>query len=392
MSLIAGNKGSFTALAGAVVLLGIADSMTGAYLVLFAAGHAGLSPVEIGLFTSAPAAGGIVIGTLAGRRFDRRPAKSYAIVTAVLGALGFLLLTTTRSAPLLILVGGTLLAAGHAMFPQLFALSRVVLSGPRSTPLLRSAWSLAWALGPLAGAALLPRAGFTGLLVAAALTLTLAAVATALVPAPANGRAADPEDEVAPATPPRTPIMAVAGVVLFFLAMFAGSLALPLYVTTDLHRPSSAVGLLFSTCAAIEIVAALGLAVLPGRVNQRLLIGGGMVAMAAFYAITLLARSMTGLLLGQVARAVAIAVVSAAGIRWFQDLLRPAAGRATTLFANATAAGSLLAGVLAGLAIEHWGRVVTMGLCGVVALVAAAVFTFAREPSRHGDRPLIRSR
>ncbi|MEV7625829.1 MFS transporter [Actinoplanes sp. NPDC089786] len=390
MSLIAGNKGTFTALAGAVVLLGIADSMTGAYLVLFAAGPAGLSPVEIGLFTSAPAAGGIVIGTLAGRRFDRRPAKSYAIATAVLGALGFLLLTTIRSAPLLILVGGTLLAAGQAMFPQLFALSRVVLGGPRSTPLLRSTWSLAWALGPLAGAALLPRTGFTGLLVAAALTLILAAVATALVPAPATGRAAGP-DEAAPATPPKTPIMAVAGVTLFFLAMFAGSLVLPLYVTTDLHRPSSAVGLLFSACAAIEIVAALGLAVLPERVNQRLLIGGGMVAMAAYYAITLLARSMTGLLVGQVARAVAIAVVSAAGIRWFQELMRPAAGRATTLFANATAAGSLLAGVLAGLAIEHWGRVVTLGLCGVVALVGAAVFTFAREPSRHGDRPLARS-
>src|SRR4051794_7229445 len=158
---IAGNTArSFASLATATILLGIADSMAGAYLVLFASDHAHLTPTQVGVFVSAPAAGGIVLGALAGRRFDRRPARGYAIAAATLGALGFALLTTTPSVPLLILIAITLVAAGQAAFPQLFALARVGLGdsnvGRRSAPLLRSGWSLAWALGPLAGAALLP--------------------------------------------------------------------------------------------------------------------------------------------------------------------------------------------------------------------------------------------
>lgn len=79
-----------------------------------------------------------------------------------------MLLTTTTSFPLLVAIAITLIAAGSAAFPQLFTLARVVLgagpAGQRTAPLLRSGWSLAWALGPLAGAALLSRTGFTGML------------------------------------------------------------------------------------------------------------------------------------------------------------------------------------------------------------------------------------
>ena len=45
--------------------------------------------------------------------------------------------------------------------------------------------------------------------------------------------------------------------------MFAGSVALPLFVTRLLHQPASAIGLLFSACAAVEVVAALALAARP---------------------------------------------------------------------------------------------------------------------------------
>ncbi|MFG1606498.1 MFS transporter [Actinoplanes sp. NPDC049265] len=441
MRSIAGNTRPFVALAGAVLLLGIADSMAGAYLVLFASRHAGLTPVQIGLFTAAPAAGGIVVATLIARRFDRRPTRGYAIGAATLGALGLTLLTTTRSAPLLIVIAAFLLGAHQAVFPQLFALARVVTSNERTTPLLRSFWSLAWALGPLAGAVMLGHLGFPGLLRASAVVLALAALTTAAVPAPrptqpqaalaarpdrpcagAAGRAmpaASPPGGEQPAPhrdrPPgaglwirlrtftisrygsRPPtgegvgVAATTGVILFFLAMFAGSIALPLYVTAGLHQPDSTVGLLFSACAAVEIIVALGLAVLPDRVNQRLLIAAAMMALAVFYGISLLADDLTLLLAGQVARGIAIAVVSAAGIRYFQDLMRPATARATTLFANATAAGSLLAGALAGPAIQHWGQVTTLVLCGGAAMLGGGVFCIRqrnRSATRQDARPV----
>ena len=391
MSSIAGNR-PFASLVGAVILLGIADSMVGSYMVLFAADHAQLTPVQVGLFVSAPAAGGIIVSALVGRRFDRTPTRGYAIAAAALSALGFVLLTTTTSVLLLIVIAITLLATREAAFPQLFALARVVLgdgrAGQRSAPLLRSGWSLAWALGPLVGAAMLPRTGFTGIFWAAAAILAVTALTAATVPAPSS---VDPsEDEPArsrrnspqAATPVRPVVLAllVISVVLFFLAMFAGSVALPLYLTRGLHQPDTTVGLLYSACAAVEILAALALAGLPQRVSQRTLITAAMGALAAYFAVTVLAHGMALLLFGQIVRGIAIAVVGAAGIRYFQDLMNPATGRATTLFANASTAGSLLAGVLAGLSVQHFGYATTLLLCGVAALAGAAAFWLATPP------------
>jgi SET family sugar efflux transporter-like MFS transporter len=410
MSVIAGNRQRrdrvarpFAALAGAVLLLGIANSMVGSYLVLFASDHARMTPVQVGLFTSAPAAGGIVASTLAGRRFDRAPTKGYAVAAAVLSAAGYLLLTTTTSVLLLMLIALTLVATQQVVFPQLFALARVVLgdgrAGRRSAPLLRSGWSLAWALGPLAGAALLPRTGFTGLLCGAAGILGLAALTAATVPIPARGPGPGPERQ--PAAPRRSAghqseravlALLVISVVLFFLAMFAGSVALPLYVTRGLHRPDASVGLLYSACAAVEVVAALALAGLPQRVSQRALITAAMGAHVGYFALTVSAHSMAMLLLAQIARGIAIAVVGAAGIRYFQDLMAPATGRATTLFANASTAGALLAGVLAGLSVQRWGYSTTLLLCGAAALAGTAAFGLSwalctRGPAgRYGGR------
>lgn len=63
----------FTSLAGAVILLGLADSLVGAYFILFLANEAALSPLQIGLLFSLPTIGGIACGLYFGRRFDIRP-------------------------------------------------------------------------------------------------------------------------------------------------------------------------------------------------------------------------------------------------------------------------------------------------------------------------------
>jgi SET family sugar efflux transporter-like MFS transporter len=48
--------------------------------------------------------------------------------------------------------------------------------------------------------------------------------------------------------------------------------------------------------------------------------------------------------------------------------------RATTLFANATTAGALVAGVLAGAAVRWYGYTTALVLCGVAAAVSTATF------------------
>jgi SET family sugar efflux transporter-like MFS transporter len=373
----------FVALFLAVLLLGIADSMVNSYIVLFGADVVGLTPLQIGVWGSVFALGGITIGWWLGRLFDRRPARAYGIIVILLGAAGYVVLPRVSSFPVLLLMAATVLGAMGAAFPQLFALARSVLgegvAGQRSAPLLRTAWSLAWAVGPLLGALVLSRGGYSWLMWTAAAVFFASALTVLVVPRPGPG-------EVATSSPGGTPVLLVVSVTLFFTAMFAGGLALPLFVTRALHQPPVSIGVLFSVCAAVEVVATLGLTVLPERVSQRALILGGFGSFVCYYVLTVLSSGMPMLVIGQGLRGVGIAIVAAAGIRYFQDLLAPATGRATTLFANACTAGLLVSGILSGLAVEHLGYRTTLLLCGVVAALGGV--TFALGSRRHaGSRP-----
>jgi MFS transporter, SET family, sugar efflux transporter len=123
------------------------------------------------------------------------------------------------------------------------------------------------------------------------------------------------------------------------------------------------------------VVATLGLAVVPARVSQRALILGGFGSLVCYYALTVVSSGMPMLVIGQAFRGVGIAIVGAAGIRYFQDLLAPATGRATTLFANASMAGLLVSGILSGVAVEQLGYRTTLLLCGVTAALGGVAFT-----------------
>lgn len=304
----------------------------------------------------------------------------------LLGAAGYLLLPRVSSFLVLLLMAATVLGATGAAFPQLFTLARAVLgegaARQRSAPLLRSAWSLAWAVGPLLGALVLSRSGYSWLMWTAAGVYLVSALTVFAVPRPEPVAVAD-------SSPGDTPVLLTASVTLFFTAMFAGGLAVPLFVTRALHQPPASVGVLFSVCAAVEVVATLGLAVLPARVGQRALILGGFGSFVGYYALTVVSSGMLMLVVGQVLRGVGIAIVGAAGIRYFQDLLAPATGRATTLFANASTAGLLVSGLLSGAAVEHLGYRTTLLLAGVAAALGGVAFTLGsrrRAGSPHTEK------
>ncbi|AGZ43922.1 sugar efflux transporter [Actinoplanes friuliensis] len=368
----------------AVLLLGIADAMVNSYIVLFGADVVGLTPLQIGVWTSVFALGGITISWWLGRLFDRRPARAYAIVVILLGSAGYLLLPRVSNFFVLLLMAATVLGAMGAAFPQLFSLARSVLgegaAGQRSAPVLRSAWSLAWAVGPLLGALVLSHGGYSWLMWTAAGVFFATALTVLVVPRPGAAIVTD-------SAPGPTPVLLTVGVTLFFAAMFAGGLALPLFVTRELDQSPTSIGVLFSVCAAVEVVATLGLALVPGRVSQRTVILGGFVSFVGYYALTVVSTGMLMLVMAQVLRGVGIAIVAAAGIRYFQDLLAPATGRATTLFANASTAGLLVSGILSGLAVEHLGYRTTLLLCGVAAALGGLTFALGSRHHPGGTSP-----
>ncbi|MEU8614977.1 MFS transporter, partial [Actinoplanes sp. NPDC048791] len=123
----AGGRSRFLPLLAGVLLLGIADSMIGPYLVLFGADEARLSPFQVGVFLSLVAISGLAVSTWLGRRYDRSASRWPAFVAVAAPAAGYLALTTTTDYALLALIGVGLLGAGMAAFPQLFTLARTHL-------------------------------------------------------------------------------------------------------------------------------------------------------------------------------------------------------------------------------------------------------------------------
>jgi MFS transporter, SET family, sugar efflux transporter len=374
-----------------VLLLGIADSMIGPYLVLFGADEAQLSPLQVGVFLSVIAVSGLAVSTWLGRRYDRSASRAPAFIALAAPAVGYLALTTTTSFAMLLLIAAAFLGAGMAAFPQLFTLARTHLDlsaggSDRGTPALRSVWSLAWAIGPMIGAAVLAWQGYQGLLVLTALVFALVAVPLLLLGA-------------TPAAPPRAaanaagtrltrPLLLVAAsFTLFHTAMLSGSVALPLYLTRTLERPDHDVGLLFSVCALVEVPAALSLILLPARVRKQWVILLGMGLFVAYFLLVAVSSTMPLLIGTQLARGVAIAVVGALGITYVQDLLPSAPGRATALFANTLTTGSLIAGILAGATAQALGYRAALLLCGALSAAGCVLLAVARTarpvPERH---------
>ncbi|GAA1037606.1 sugar efflux transporter [Virgisporangium ochraceum] len=371
-----------------VLLLGIADSMIGPYLVLFGADEANLSPFQVGVFVSLIAASGLVVSTWLGRRYDRSEGRWPAVVAVTAPAVGYLVLTVTTDYVLLLLVAIGFLGAGMAAFPQLFSLARTHLAtGPaaaRGNPVLRSVWSLAWAIGPLLGAVVLAWQGYRGLLLVTAAVFVLVLVPLAALGHTAPGPAREPTGT--PGTErhrwTRPVLLAVASYTLFHTAMLSGSVALPLYVTRTLDLSDSDVGLLFSVCAFVEVPAALGLLLLPARMRKRPLILAGMLLFVAYFVMVAASSTLAALVATQVARGVAIAVVGALGITYVQDLLPTAPGRATALFANTLTTGSLISGVLAGAVAQTLGYQAALLLCGGLAALGAALLAVSGPEDR----------
>ena len=146
---------------------------------------------------------------------------------------------------ILLILGLTLMGIVGAGYPQAFALAAAVLADDdrrqRATSVLRSGWSLAWAIGPMVGAGLLVVYGYAGLFRASAIALLLTAAVAVIVPPPRritqDSDGAEGTGSGAAALSRWVIIPITAGMVLVHCAMFAGSIALPLLVTQDLRGP-----------------------------------------------------------------------------------------------------------------------------------------------------------
>jgi SET family sugar efflux transporter-like MFS transporter len=377
-------------LLAAVLLVGAAEAITGPYIVLFGSDRAHLSPFQIGTFISLTSLSGIAASTWLGRRYDAHPSRLPLLLAITAAAMGYLALTWITSFVALLGVGLVLLGCAAAAFPQIFVLAHSYLDAegfaesPRYTALLRSAWSIAWAIGPLLGAFVLARLGYSALfLVTAALF--------ALVALPVSRMGSPPRQPQVPVTEqggtmrPLLPLLA--STALFNFAMFSGSVVLPLYVTRTLGFSNSDVGVIYSVCAMVEVGAAFALMAVAGRVRTMTVVQAGTLLLGLHFVLLLLSDDWSLILLSQVARGIGITAIGAAGIAYVQRAAPGMTGRATTMLSNAGTTGQLAAGVIAGATMQLIGDRGALLLFGVVCVVAWLLVAIPSSLSRADAGP-----
>jgi len=368
---------SFTPALLAILLATLAEAVAGSYMALLAVEKIGMSPLELSAFLTLSAISGIAVTTLFGHLHDKKPILWPLLVAMGAKILGLALCAALTQTWMLIAVGVALFGPSSASFALMFAMAKGYLDRvggeavSRGMAALRMTSSLSWAIGPALGAALVAGWSFTGVFVGAALLAVLALVVVLasgikVVPADTSERQKITLDVVRAAAP------AVIAMTAFHTVMFMGSNAMSIVVVRELGSETD-VGLLYSLCAALEVLVMVLFVVRPmARVSVPLLVLG-FALFAGYFLMALLWPTLLSLYLGQILRAAAIGILSVVGMAYVQQLLPGRAGIASALFGNTMSAGALLSGLGTGIFAEAFGYWAVFGVCLVLSLLGGAV-------------------
>jgi MFS transporter, SET family, sugar efflux transporter len=377
----------FIALVVIDVLVGLADAISGPYTVLFLVDEVHLGPFLLSAILTARAVSGIAFGVALGAWFDKKPSVTPLLLALTGSTLGYTLLATTTNFAALLIIAAIPIAISAAAFSQSIALVKRhfdhagVYTANRAIGVLRASWSLAWAIGPAAGAVIAGAFGFRGAFLASGASGAVALATLALVRArPIFSDSAD-RNRPKPAIRGLPIGLAFAALALFHTALFMGSIPLPIVLTTSLGGAESDVGLTFSLCAALEIVVMGALIWRPLRRGEHTAIVVGFVAFVAYYVALTLARSVGPVFWAQILRAIAIALVTYLGIGFLQSLLPHRAGTAAALFSSAAQVGSVVASLGIGVLAHAFGYASIFVACAILSAAGLAIVCFVRaEP------------
>ncbi len=374
---------SFAPVLLAILLASLAEAVAGSYMALLAVAKIGMSPLELSAFLTLSAVSGIAVTTVFGQRHDRNPVMWPLLVALVAKAVGYGLCAVLTETWMLLLNAFFLFGLSSASFALLFAIAKGYLDRvggaavQRGMAALRLTSSLAWAIGPALGAGLVAVWSFEGVFAGAAVLAMLALGLVIFgrieaVPADLGERAKITLDVVLAAAP------AVIAMTAFHLVMFMGSNAMSIVVIEELGTATD-VGLLFSLCAALEVLVMAIFVIRPVEGDTRWLLLVGFALFALYFVMPIIWPTLASLYWGQIPRAIAIGIISVLGMAYIQGLLPGRAGIASALFGNTMSAGFLLSGLGTGLWAEGFGYWSLFIVCAVVSLVGGAVLFWPKS-------------
>jgi SET family sugar efflux transporter-like MFS transporter len=351
----------FLPLVSASLFVGLGTAVGGSYLTLFVVDKAHLSPLALGVFLTVYSLSGLIISTSFGRWFDRTPSPIPLLLALVMAVSGYALLSVTTNFYLLLLIAGLPLGTSLAVFPQLFALVKGHLdrvsadTAERGTAMMRATWSIAWAVGPALGALIISLFDFQGVFLTAAMCVVAATVIVILARVDAPRPMAKAPELISRSRAIRHAGFAASSLTLFHMAMFMGSIALPVVATHELHGTKADVGLTFSLCALLEVPVMFAFVLRPSVAGSCRWISAGFLAFILYFLTVNWGPSVAVLLAAQALRALGIGLIAYQGISYMQALMPNQAGSAATLFSNTANAGFLFASLSAGGLAQAFG-------------------------------------
>jgi len=344
----------------------------------------GASDGAIGVIMAAFAVSSLLLRPLTGWGADRYGRRPFMLAGSVFFAVASVAYGWAAGALSLVLVR-LLHGAGMGLYPTAASamVADVTPAGRRGEVLglYGVAGSLALAIGPVSGMALVGRVEFTGLFWIAGAVAALSILTTLLIPETLTRPHAIPFTASA-AVSPEAVLPSV--VVLCLMFTYGAQVAfLPLHADTRGVNPG-----LFFLVFAVTIAVVRGPA---GRLSDRFgrapLAASGLVLAAAALVALAFSESALGLALAGGIYGVAYGTAQPALMAWcVDDVTEHDRGRAMATFYSALEIGIAIGAMSSGLAVARWGFTTTfLATAGVAAAGAAVALSrgsiFPRRPS-----------
>lgn len=378
-------------------LQGMGVSLSAPFLSIYFTEQLGVSVGMFGIFLSVTLIAGIWISTLIGRRSDLGlNRKSIYLVATLCNALAYSGYLLIQDFTILFIYMIVFTALGAPGMPQLFAIAREAVTKSDFTDhafansTLRSAFSLGFITGPLIGTLLIAAVGFKGIfsgtigvfLLVALLIFLFLKSNTELKPSNTKVKVTSFR-----LSQNRNILLPFLVLTLMYIAHWTSSINTALFITHNLGGTTSDVGLVSSICAALEIPFMITLGLLSAKYSNRILMMCGAILGGAYYIVVLISGAMWQMLAAQILLAVFVAVISAIGISYIQDLLPSMPGYASTLYSNASTIGRLIGSLVGGGLASIVGYRYSFVFCLILVIISLVMLAVSgrhslNEPKR----------
>jgi SET family sugar efflux transporter-like MFS transporter len=374
-----------------MLLQGVAISLSVPFLSIYFTEQLGVSVGMFGVFLAVTLIAGIWISTLIGKRSDLGlNRKRIYLVSTLCNALAFSGYLLIENFTILFIYMIVFTALGAPGMPQLFAISREAVNKSNFTDhsfansTLRSAFSLGFITGPLIGTLLIAAVGFKGIFSGTVGVFLLVALLISLFlksNTELKRSNADVKVKSFRLDQNRNILLPFLILILMYIAHWTSSLNTALFITNNLGGTTSDVGLISSICAALEIPFMIMFGLLSAKYSNRILMMCGAIVGGVYYLVVIFSDAMWQMLAAQILLAVFVAVISAIGISYIQDLLPSMPGYASTLYSNSSTIGRLIGSLVGGGLASIVGYRYSFVLCFILIIISAIMLAVSGRHS-----------